>query len=322
MNRPAKPAVRAVARSLPALAMLLALAACKPETPAPPPELPGAASEPATAVRDLADLVRRNDLIGYAHAAVPAAEYPQLQAAWTANLGRWPLTELPLHEQLLPLLQALSKPGADTALKADFDKQLANQNNDLRDAARSLGLFGVRYVQQQGDYDEVERQHYAAVIAALSQWGQKAPLGDPVRAHLAIERLCAAARATGISDDATFGRLGMEASLQRLAPFLAELKSILAGGYGLELDTSLENLRSGLRQQDGDSATVLIEYPLADTQIQTTTALQRRDGHWYLASTLAETDALLAQLAPPAASTSIAAPASAAVPATAAPAGH
>lgn len=308
MIRPANPALGAVARLLAPLAVLLALFACK---PAPPPELPGAAAEPAAVVRNLAELMRNNDLPGYARAAVSAADYLQLQAAWNAGLSRWPLSELPMDEKLLPLLQALSAPGAETKLKADFDAQLANQNNDLRDAARSLGLFGVKYVQQQADYDAEQKKHYAAVIAALSKWAQKAPLGDPSRAHVLIDKLCAAARATGIGDDAALARFGMDGSLQRLAPFVAALKDALASGYGLDLDASLTDLRSGLQQQDGDTATVLVEYPLAAAQIQALAHLQRRDGRWYLASTLAETGAILAKLPPPS-TASAATPASAA----------
>ncbi|MFT3754845.1 MAG: hypothetical protein QM769_02685 [Pseudoxanthomonas sp.] len=292
------PSNRPVVPGLLWLLALLALVACKPQATEPPSALPGAASEPAAAVRELAQQLHDNDLAGFARAAVPAADYTRLDNAWRNGDSRWPLTLLPLDEQLLPLLQTLSAPGAEARLKQGFDRQLAHQDRDLRDAARNLGLFGVRYVQEDAGLDEAQRKHAAAVIGALSAWGQHAPLGDPKRARATIDRLCAAARRTGISDDASLSALGMEQSLQKLAPFLAELKAVLAEHYGLSLDQSLAQLQSGLLEQHGDLATVKVRYPLAKAQIETVVALERREGHWYLLSQLQQAERLDPPLQP------------------------
>jgi hypothetical protein len=279
---------------LPIAALLLtaALAGCKPAPTPAPSELPGASSEPAVAVRALAQHLHDNDWVGFAQAAVPPDDYARLKAAWRDNNSRWPLTLLPLNERLLPLLQTLSAPGAEAELKRGYDQQLSRQDNDLHDAARNLGMFGVKYVQEQSDYSEPQRQHYTQVINALSAWGQRAPLGDPVRAYAAIDRLCAAARRTGITDDATLHELGMETSLTRLAPFFAEIKAVLADGYGyqLPLDESLSGLRTGLIAEQGDSAQVQVRYPLAGEEISTVFDMQRRDGRWYLAGGLRDAE--------------------------------
>jgi hypothetical protein len=280
---------------LPALALCLvaALAGCK---PAPVPgELPGETSEPAVAVRLLAQRLHDNDWVGFAQAAVPPDDYARLAAAWRNGNSRWPLTLLPLNERLLPLLQTLSASAAEAELKQGYDQHLARQDSDLRDAARNLGLFGVKYAQEQGGYSEQQRQHYKQVIAALSAWGQRAPLGNPVHAHTAIDRLCAAARRTGITDDASLRELGMETSLTRLAPFFAEIKAVLADGYQLPLDESLAGLRSGLiAKQEGDNAQVQVRYPLADEEINAVLQMQRRVGRWYLAGVLRDAEQALA----------------------------
>ncbi|GAB2509965.1 hypothetical protein GCM10027084_26470 [Pseudoxanthomonas sangjuensis] len=281
------------------LAVAVALAACKPQPAATPAELPGAASEPASAVRRLAQRLHDNDLVGFATAAVPASEYVRLRAAWRDSGSRWPLTLLPLDDQLLPLLKTLSAPEAETRLKRGYDLQLANQNRDLRDAARNLGLFGVKYVQERDEYTEEERRHYAQAIAALSAWGQQAPLGDPKRAHATIDRLCAAARRTGIDNDETLRTLGMEQSLRRLAPFFAEIKAVLDDSYGLPLDQALTDLRSGLVAELGEHAQVQVRYPLAGKEIDTVVDLERRYGRWYLAGYLRDAEKILAAIPPP-----------------------
>ena len=297
---PKRPPAVALLLAAALVAAVLALAACKPEpVPPSPAELPGAASEPATAVRLLAQRLHDNDLVGFATAAVPTSEYVRLEAAWRDSGSRWPLTLLPLDDQLLPLLKTLSAPGAEARLKRGYDLQLANQNRDLRDAARNLGLFGIKYVQERAEYTADERKHYVQVIEALSAWGQHAPLGDPKRAHAAIDRLCAAARRTGIDNDETLRTLGMEQSLRRLAPFFAEIRAVLADSYELPLDRSLADLRSGLLAEHGEHAQVQVRYPLAGKEIDTVVDLERRYGRWYLAGYLRDAEKILAAIPPP-----------------------
>lgn len=252
-----------------------------------------AATEPVAAVEKLGRFLQRGDLAGFARVAVPPADHARLETAWRNGDSRWPLTELPLDDQLLPLLQTLSAPGAEASLKRGFDRQLANQHRDLHAAARSLGLFGTRYVQEQGDYTPAQRRHYTQLIAALGAWGQKAPLGDPKRAHDAIDRLCAVARKTGIASEEDLRAAGMDGSLKKLAPFFIELRAVLAD-YGLDLDASLAQLHAETEKQDGDAATVRVRYPLAGKDIQATAELQRRDGRWYLTEYLHAAEALAA----------------------------
>lgn len=258
---------------------LLLLVACRRE----PPELPGAGAEPAAAVRQLVERLRVNDLVGYARAAVTPQQYVELEAAWRQGRSRWPLTTLPLGAELPRLLEALSEPGAEQRLQRAFDTQIAGQGAGIKQAAHSLGLFGVQYLRNQGDYTPEQRAHYVKLVTALSDWVGAAPLAERPHAHAAIPRLVAAARRTGLRNDADLQAVGMEESLRRLGPFVGELKAVLES-YGLALDTTLAETRVGLVSQEGDRAKVHIQYPLAAEQIDTSADLVRLGGHWYLAS--------------------------------------
>ena len=278
------------------LAMAVAMPGCRRE--AVPEELPGAASEPAGAVRQLATHLRNNDLQAFARDALPATERARLAEAWAHGRDRWPLTELPLDEHLGGMLAILAAPGSEKGLRRSFERQMAGQDRALREAARSLALFGTQYVRTQGAYSEEERSHYTQVIAALGAWSTTAPLGDRRRAGAAIDRLAEAARATGLGEgDAALVGAGMDGGLRPLGPFPATAKTVLAD-YGLDLDRSLADLRTGLVEESGDRATVRIHYPLAGTEIDTTVSLTRRDGHWYLTDYLEHARVLLAE--PPA----------------------
>lgn len=304
-------------RALPVLAPLLLLAsllaACKRE----PEELAGATSEPAATVRELVDHLRRDDLAGFARAAVPPADHAALETAWREGRSRWPLTELPLSQQWVPMLAALSRPGSEQALMRDFNRQFARQDKDLRDAARSLGLFGVQYLKKEGDYSPTQRLHYTQVVQTLSEWAQEAPLADPALARNTINRMAAAARKAGLASEQDLREAGMDGSLRRLAPVFTETKASFAR-YGLALDTTLADLRTGLVEQKGDHATVRIHYPLGNREIDSQVSLERRDGHWYLSDYLRAAERARTSMPPAGEPPAEAAPASPA-PSTAAP---
>ncbi|PPU92785.1 hypothetical protein [Xanthomonas albilineans] len=282
-------------------ALALSVSGCKPT----PTELPGASAEPPTAVRALAHALQRNDLVGYARTAVPPAQYRGLQQAWSKDRSRWPLTELPLAKRLPEVLATLAAPDAERQLQHAFDTQFGGQAESLKQAAHSLGLFGVQYLRNENDYTPEQRDHYVQLVQALSAWAARAPLSERNRAHAAIARLCAAARRTGIRSDADLHTLGMDESLGRLGPFLAALKAVLAD-YGLDLGATAGALRTGLVSQQGDLAVVRIQYPLDGEQIDTSAVLVNREGHWYLRNILDQVQTLLAATAGPQAATAAA----------------
>jgi hypothetical protein len=296
------------------LVAMLAIAGCSREAADPPPRVSG----PAAAVLRLAEHLRHNDLRGFARDAVPPAHFQALEAAWRSGSSRWPLTVLPLDDQIEPMLAALTAPEAVRDLKRSFDRNLANQGRDLRQAAISLGSFGVQYVQREGDYSPQQRAHYVQVINALSEWARQAPLGDPVRGDAAISKLAAAARTSGFTGEASLREAGMEGSLVRLDPFFVATKNALAS-YGLLIDRSLDGLRAELIAEQGETAQVRLRYPLAGREVETVVDLARHDGRWYLVDHLREGEQALQALksgTPPAQETGSDIPAQSGLPRT------
>jgi len=107
----------------------------------------------------------------------------------------------------------------------------------------------------------------------------------------------AAAQRSGIDGKAgstAFTRLGMDASLNRLSPFLATLLTQLRAQYGLDLDASLRALRVSLQQQTGDHARLRLQYSLGGREIDAMVPAVRIDGHWYLADFVHHAEASLA----------------------------
>lgn len=271
-----------------AAVLLLAVAACR-ESGSDPAS---AAAEPVAAVQAMAQRLAEDDLVGYARLAVPPSHYPRLQQAWAEGHSQWPLTELPLGDQLLPMLAALREPGAGVQLQRSFDRQLAGQASAVRQAAQSMGNFGVQYLSHQKGYTPGQQAHYIQLVQTLAAWAQGAPISDRARARSSIAALVGAAAKVGFDDEAALQAAGMEGSLQQLAPFIRTVKAVLAS-YGLGVDEALRSVRGELLSVQGDNALVRLQYELAGREMTFQVPLSRREGHWYLTRTLADTDALL-----------------------------
>lgn len=253
---------------------------------------------PEAAVRQLADDLRRGDLAAYARHAVPPELHARLDAAWREGRTLWPLTELPLHAQLPAWLATLSRPQAEKTLLAEYRRQFAGAHGELRSAATTLGLFATRYVAASPDYSPEERAHYIRLIGALTDWGQRAPLGDAARAREAIPQLVAGARLTGMHEPARLREAGLDTGLHRLRPFAQRLKQVLAEHYALDLDAALDSLQVEPLENGGERARVRVRYRLAGQTVEAAVRLERRDGRWYLSDLLRHAEAEAARAGP------------------------
>ncbi len=279
-------------------ALCIALAACSKPAPSPPVQVAAApvhmvcqgATEPELAVRNVLDALRTDALDDIPCLATPRTLQMRLELAWREDRSRWPLTELPLSGKLPAILVALQKPGAQASLTGRFDRQLAGQTNDLHDTARGLGLFAARYLQHEGDYTAGERAHYAALVVALADWAEHAPLGDRANGHRAINLLVAGAARTGLANDAGIREAGMGGTLRALSPLVKAAKQGVAL-YGLSIDdvlaTATVTRLMAQADPDADHATVHVAYRVAGEDIATDIPVERRDGLWYSSGLLA-----------------------------------
>lgn len=246
------------------------------------------AATPELAVQNMMLALQSNDLERIPCLATTPIMRTRLELAWREGRSRWPLTELPLSNKLVPVLGALTAPDAAPKLKKRFDKSLAGQTKALRETARGLGLFAVRYLQREGDYSIEERAHYASLIVALGTWAEQAPLGDKQIGHDSIDLLVAAARESGLHDEAGIREAGMGGTLRALSPLYAAAKDALRK-YGLSIDDLLGSVTVSRSddESDADRARLHVTYQVAGTAVSTDVDVERRDGLWYTRGLLA-----------------------------------
>ena len=258
---------------------------------------PSPATRPIDAINVLAARLLARDGAGFARLAVPPDLHARLGTGWHDGVTRWPLDELPLDARLPSMLASLQEKGAQAKFKATFRRQFAGADRDIDSAIRTLAQFGGQYVQKEAEYNKDERDHVLQAIAALSRWAVAAPLSDPVRADRFFTALTAAAQRSGIdgkAGKAAFATLGMQASLDRMSPFIATLLAQLRTQYGLDIDASLRALNVQLLEQTGNTARLRLRYQLAGSDIDAIVPAVRIDGHWYLADFVTRAEASLA----------------------------
>lgn len=287
-----------------ALCAMLLVGACQRDDTAQPATIRVAAatkarpaSKPTEAVLVLRDRLLARDGAGFARLAVPPPLHADLVDGWQAGDTRWPLDELPLDARLPKMLAALQEKNAGSTLMATFRRQFAGADRDIDQAIRTLVLFGGEYVQKEADYTDDERAHVSQAIAAMGRWALAAPLSDPAHAKVFFPALVAAAQRTGIdgkAGNAAFAALGMDASLNRLSPFIATLLAQLRGQYGLDMDAALRGMEVRLLDQAGDHARLRLRYTLAGSPVDAVVPVVRIDGHWYLADFVRRAEASLA----------------------------
>lgn len=257
-----------------------------------------AAAEPAQALLLLCQHLRDNRLDAFARDATPPSLRPALEQAWHEGRSRWPLDELPFDHKIPGILGTLATPDAEARLQRTFDQQFRNANRELQGAAATLGLFGMKYLQNDPTLSADERGHFVQLVDAGKAWAMSTRLGDPKRARTAIRTLTRAAQRTGLRGPETFARLGPTESLRRMGPFTAAIKQVLRG-YDLDLDQSLDAMETTLVSRDGDHARVRMRYPLGKVRIEAVVSMERVDGHWYLSDYLRHLRALAAPPAGP-----------------------
>lgn len=281
-----------------AATVAILLSACRPAPPADGPPVASDLSRPSLAVQVLAGHMRSGDFAAFARDAVPPALHARLDLAWRGGHTRWPLDELPFSGHFPQLLETLAADGSEAGLLASFDHQFAGSAREIRAAAATMGLFGVQYVERQGDFSDSERAHYAQMVTAVAQWAAQAPLADRERAAAAIPRLAAAARAVGPASAEDLAAAGMDVTLARIGSFSLESRAVLAS-YGLDLDAALDSVEAGLQVQQGDRASVRLRYVLAGSAIDAVIDMERVDGRWYVADYLDHARAAAAAVPPP-----------------------
>jgi len=282
---------------LAATLLLLAtgLAGCKRNT---------APGDPVAAVEGLAEAVRDNDLVRYSKLSLPPELHQRMEARWRQKLATAPPPSAEQVKDYARWMDRLTERDAEDKLYQSLDPKLARLEKEigaqwpLMQATATLFLNGA--IEANDTLGPAEKEHFIAVGSALTKWATPERFTDRARARQAIEVLARTARDLDLPTLADARKLEMIPALEKGG---IGLKGLKAAGkvYGVDADAALEGVKAKVKSAEGDTATMLVTYPLLGETISFEMELLRRDGRWYPADAVRQAEAELAQPLPVAA---------------------
>jgi hypothetical protein len=277
-----------------ALATLLALgvAGCKSD------KAPG---NPVAAVEGLADAVHDNDLVRYSHLSLPPELHKKMEARWHDKLASAPPPRPEEVKDYARWMGRLTAKDAEASLYKSLDPKLAHLEKELgaqwplMQATANIFLNGV--IEANDKLTPSEKAHAQAVGAALTGWAKPELFTDRERARKAIAVVTRTARDLELPTLADARKLEMIEALEKGG---IGLKGLKAAGkvYGVDADAALAGVEAKVKSAEGDTATMLVTYPLLGQTISFEMDLVRREGRWYPADAVREAEAELAQPRP------------------------
>lgn len=256
-----------------------------------------AANDPTRAVEKLIRSVHDNDLNAFRKLWLPADLRAKIEAKFEAERATLPSSSDADKAQFAQMLGELTADGAEDRLLAEIEPVLAKFEKEVAaqlPMAVAMGSgFAAAAINESDTLNRDQKQHFNAILDALTPWAIKLPLGDREKARAAISALVASARKLELTDLDAVRTLTLDQLLDKAGIVLAGFKQVLAV-YGLNLDQSLAGAQVTLLEKTDGKANVKVNYTLLDTPVSFEIAMLERDGHWYSADGIANAEKALA----------------------------
>ncbi len=280
------------------LALVLALAACRKDSP----DEAQAPGNPVAAVEGLAKALRDNDLVRYSRLSLPPDLYARSEALWNRRVAEAePVSDADAAEYD-KMMARLTAPDAEAQLNRDLEPKLAKLEAEISGQwpmmqATAL-IFLNAAIQANTDLSAEEKTHANEVVAGLMDWAQPALFTDRARARAAVSALVETADALALPTLAQARALPMEPAMEKGGVALAGFKKV-AKAYDLDLDRALDGVQAELVSSAGDSAQVKVSYPLLDKTVSFEMEMVRRGDGWYSAQAVRDAEVELAEAGEP-----------------------
>jgi hypothetical protein len=269
-------------RLLSALLLFLLLAACGKDNGA--AAVAASTTSPDAAVMASVKLLKAGDFNALAQAALPPADYQQLQKKWSEKgFGDKDITDED-RQKFNEQMAKLTAPGAEDAMFKEMQPSLAEFNSKYKAQLPMYVGMGQTMagtaIDQSKTLDAAQKQQAKDVLAALAQWVQTTDWADQDKARQAIAVVCDTARKLDLKTLDQASALSFEQAMQKYGQVWAAARKIFAL-YGFDVDATLDSINAKTVSNDGTHAVVATSYTLFGKPMTSQTQLVQRDGRWY-----------------------------------------
>lgn len=245
--------------------------------------------DPAVQIRELARVLRANDLAGLVRAAVPPSHYQLMRQSYEINRLK-PITPAE-RSKFSEGIAKLTDANAVDKFMLEIEPKLI----EARPKAAGALLIGMGALQVAlaSDDSELTAEQRAALQSALpgiQKWAAETDFLSSLSMRQALSLLADAARNTGVRSIDELKMLSFEQALAKAGTLLAASKQALYI-YGLDINAIADSLQVEVLTQDSQTARVRTTITLFEAPISSEMDLVLLEGRWYSKTTVAKLNA-------------------------------
>jgi hypothetical protein len=238
-----------------------------------------AVADPAQQIREVARLLRANDLSGVVQAAVPPSTYQQMRQAY--ELHRMQPTTEAERAEFAEGLAKLNAPDAVDQLMAEIEPKLVEARPQAPAALMmGLGALQMAVLSKDSELTDDERASLQQALPGLQQWATTTDFLSSLSMRQALTLVSDAVRGTGIRSLDELKQMSFEQVLGKAESVLAAGKQALLI-YGLDVNAITDTLQVETVSIDGATARVRTTITVFNAAVSREHELVLVDGRWY-----------------------------------------
>lgn len=232
---------------------------------------------PVEQINLLVSALKQNDVKTLMALSVPADDFAQMRSKYETEQKKT-LTDEDRKNFDDGVGKLLADDGVDSVMK-ESEPKLAEMKTNL---PMVLG-FGVAMaqagIQKNEDMTPAQKEQVTLLLNNAQSWAMKTDLADPARLRAALTAVRSALVASGIKSADDARKLSFDQAMEKGKFAMQGIKGALVA-YDLDLDKALASIKPELLEQNGDSATVRVNYTLFDAPMTIETNMVQKNGRW------------------------------------------
>lgn len=243
---------------------------------------PANAVSAAKTIEKIAGFSRASDAQALFEASVPPKHAAWIRDEWAKKMQE-PITGEE-REEFKARMDSFVTADAEKKMWASLEPELTKLQADASTQIPMMIAMGqgvlTSVVQKSVEMKESQKEQAIKAIDALGKWAITTEFTDPLLAQKSIGIICSTARKLKLESLDQFRALTFDQALAKAAIIFTGFKQVL-DVYGLPVNKILDSVNAKMIAEEGDMATVKVNYTLFDTPLDFETDMVKLDGRWY-----------------------------------------
>ncbi len=251
--------------------------------------------DPALQIRDLARVLRANDLGGLINALVPPSQIQMMRQAYELHRLQpiSPAERTKFSEGIAKLTDA----NAVDKFMLEIEPKLVEARPKAAGALLiGMGALQVALASDDSELTAEQRVALQSAMPGIQKWAAETDFLSSISMRQALSLLTNAARNTGVRSIDELKMLSFEQALSKAGTLLSASKQALYV-YGLDINAIADSLQVQVLKQEGQTARVRTTITIFDAPISSEMDLVLLEGRWYSKTTVAKMNAHTKEIA-------------------------